>query len=630
MKKPKKNLSASEASKIVSQPDEKKGIAFAKLFSIQNIIIITIAFIGYGSSLINDYALDDFIVLVKNKYVQSGFAGIGKILSQDTFAGMTEGNIMVLAGGRYRPLSLVTFAIEHQLFGNSPFLSHFINVLLYAFTGLVLFSLLKKILPGKNSFALSVTLLFMVMPIHSEAIINIKGRDDILCFLFLLMSIKSLFNYLQSEKITQLSLSLLFYFLSLMSKETAVTFVAIIPLTLYFFSAQSILKILKTTVPYLLFTMFFIGLRYAATKDNNGTISNDLFNNPFILMTASQHYATVFFSWLIYLQLTFLPIHLSYDYNFNQIPATDFSDWLVLFSIALHVALIAIAMLLLKRKSLYAFGILFYFITFSILSNLIINIGAPIAERFMYIPSLGICIVVVKLFYDVAAIISKSNESKALLYGGYGLLSVIILLGVCRTTLRGFDWKDNHTLFIADVKSVPNNSKANLNAGLAYTEIAQNLKSPAKEQTLDSAKKYLLRGIKIYPQFLDGYINMGVVYNWVGNYDSAEVWWNRARAINPGSNLLTTYDKVLANYYLQRGLKKGTEKNYSDCIVELLHAYKYDSLNTEITYNLGGVYFTINDFANAKLYWEKTMQINPANQQAASGLQALNQRMKQQ
>src|SRR4051812_35398161 len=81
------------------------------------IFIAAVAIISFGLSVMNGYALDDFIVLVQNTFVQKGIPGIWNILSKDSFAGMSGVNVMVLAGGRYRPLSLVTFAIEHQLWG---------------------------------------------------------------------------------------------------------------------------------------------------------------------------------------------------------------------------------------------------------------------------------------------------------------------------------------------------------------------------------------------------------------------------------------------------------------------------------------------------------------------------------
>lgn len=624
MKKPDKKA-ISNPSKTFSKP--KAGINAAPLFSIKNSIIIAVALLSYGAALFNDYALDDFIVLVKNRFVQNGFAGIGGIMGNDTFAGMTESNLMVLSGGRYRPLSLVTFAIEHQLWGNSPFLSHLINVLLYAFTGVVLYRLLKSIFAKQEPFAFFTTLLFIALPVHSEAVINIKGRDDILCFLFFLLAMQYIFKLLQTQKITDALLAYLFFFLSLLSKETAVTFIAIVPLTLYFFTTISIKETINRTFPFMALAGLFLLMRYVATMHNNGTISEDIFNNPFVNMSFEQHYATVFLLWLIYLKLIIYPLQLSYDYNFNQIHATGFTDVPVLISLIVHTAILLIALLLLKRKSVYAYGILFYLFTFSIVSNLFFNIGAPLAERFMYIPSLGICMLVIQLCYDGYAYLSNNMEIAVLKKSCYAVAGILVLLSCYRNALRCLDWKDNNTLFIADVKSVPNNAKAHLNAGIAYIDLAGKLEMPKKQVPLDSAKTHLLKGISIYPQFIDGYLNMGVIYNWENNFDSAEIWWNRARLIKPDNSSLMQYDKVLANHYYQSGLKKATNKKYDECIADFLKAYQYDSLNADICYNMGGVYFTVNDFANAKRYWEKTLQINPSNQQAAGGLQAANQKL---
>lgn len=624
MKKPYKKIPATA---IPKQQLTNNNSSPLLSFTPKVFLIIAITLISYGAALFNDYALDDFIVLVKNRFVQNGFAGIGGIMGNDTFAGMTESNLMVLSGGRYRPLSLVTFAIEHQLWGNNPFLSHLINVLLYAFTGVVLYQFLKKIFVGNEASAFFTTLFFIALPIHSEGIINIKGRDDILCFLFFLLAMLYLFKHVSSKKLSDSLLAFLYFFLSLLSKETAVTFIAIIPLTLYFFTGVSIAENLKKTIPFILLVVLFLIMRYVATMHNNGTISEDLFNNPFVRMGVAQHYATVFLSWLIYLKLIFYPLQLSYDYNFNQINATGFTDTLVIVSVIIHVAMLVCAMLLFKRKSVYAYGILFYFITFSIVSNLFFNIGAPLAERFMYIPSLGICIVIIQLCYDGIKMLSQHIDNSILKKVCYALAAVIIVASCYRNILRSFDWKDNNTLFIADVKSVPNNAKAQLNAGLGYIDLAKNLESPLKEIQLDSAKIHLLKGITIYPEFLDGYLNMGVIYNWQNNFDSAEVWWNRAREKNAESPTLKQYDKVLAVHFYQEGLKKATAKNFNACLTDFLKAYQYDSLNEDICYNMGGVYFTINDFNNAKIYWQKTLQINPSNQQAVSGLQAADQRM---
>jgi hypothetical protein len=178
---------------------------------------------------------------------------------------MTAANVMVLSGGRFRPLSLVTFAIEHQLWGNLAYMSHLINVTIYAITGVLLYTLLRKLLVlGKSTKAelirtqaAFITLLFIVLPSHSEPVINIKGRDDLLCLLFFILAVFQLLKYIQSKSKLPLFYSGLFYFLSLLSKETALTFVLVFPLILYFFTHAEKNKKYRSTTIYFLLAFFF-------------------------------------------------------------------------------------------------------------------------------------------------------------------------------------------------------------------------------------------------------------------------------------------------------------------------------------------------------------------------------------
>src|SRR5947207_2851199 len=106
-------------------------------------ILLAVAFAFYFNSLFNEYAFDDYTYVVENSYVQQGFKGVGKLFASDALEGFLVGKGALpneLSGGRYRPLSLVTFAIEKQLFGNSPLLSHSINVILYVLTAIFIFN----------------------------------------------------------------------------------------------------------------------------------------------------------------------------------------------------------------------------------------------------------------------------------------------------------------------------------------------------------------------------------------------------------------------------------------------------------------------------------------------------------
>ncbi len=96
-------------------------------FKNQAIIICIVAFALYCNSIMNEFALDDGIVIIKNEYVQKGFGGIKKIMTTDAYDSFyRQMNAKdQLSGGRYRPLSIVTFAIEHSLFGENWQVRHF-------------------------------------------------------------------------------------------------------------------------------------------------------------------------------------------------------------------------------------------------------------------------------------------------------------------------------------------------------------------------------------------------------------------------------------------------------------------------------------------------------------------------
>src|SRR6202000_1970827 len=104
----------------------------------------------------HEYVLDDNYAISRNQFVQQGLSGIPKIMTVD-FWYFNNQNL-----GYYRPLSLITFAIENEFFGNNPHVSHFDNALLYGLTGFTLFLFLLQLLPKKHpALAFLIGLIFM-------------------------------------------------------------------------------------------------------------------------------------------------------------------------------------------------------------------------------------------------------------------------------------------------------------------------------------------------------------------------------------------------------------------------------------------------------------------------------------
>ena len=97
----------------------------------------------------------------------------------------------LVQGNRYRPLSLVTFAIEYGVFNKmKPGVSHVINISLYILSCIFILRTFQLLMPDKKSLmgwfdiGFAASLLYLVHPIHVEAVANIKGRDEIMAMLF--------------------------------------------------------------------------------------------------------------------------------------------------------------------------------------------------------------------------------------------------------------------------------------------------------------------------------------------------------------------------------------------------------------------------------------------------------------
>lgn len=143
-------------------------------------LIFLFGFMLYANTFQHEFVLDDAIVFSENNFTKAGINGWRGIFSKDTFYGFfqQDGKEQLVAGGRYRPFSLATFALEVSLFGVQPTSGHIINALLYGILGIILFKCLV-LLRIEGGLALAITLLFMSHPLHTEVVANIKGRDEI-------------------------------------------------------------------------------------------------------------------------------------------------------------------------------------------------------------------------------------------------------------------------------------------------------------------------------------------------------------------------------------------------------------------------------------------------------------------
>lgn len=184
------------------------------------LIILLVAFGLYANTLTHDYNFDDeFVVL--NPQVQQGFDGIIEIFSSRYFSSedQTYG---------YRPIAKSTFAIEYTIFNQNASVSHFINVLLYAFTGMFMFYFLVKHFQYFSAFAaIIIVLLFIAHPLHTEVVSSLKNREEILSFLFGLAGVHGVLTFINKSKFWWLLAAFLMFVLSILSKESGVLFLGL-------------------------------------------------------------------------------------------------------------------------------------------------------------------------------------------------------------------------------------------------------------------------------------------------------------------------------------------------------------------------------------------------------------------
>lgn len=507
----------------------------------QPLIICLLAFLIYSNSLFLGYALDDRLVITENKFTQAGLKGLKDIFTTDSFVGFFSKQKTLLEGGRYRPLSIATFAIEKSIFGKSPFISHLINVLMYMLTCLLIFAIFKMILVnGKNrlwyaSLPFLIAIIYTVHPLHTEVVTNIKGRDELLSFLGALFALYFILKYVRTEKLPMLLYAFCSYTLAMLSKENAITFLAVIPLTLFFFTKAKPLHYFFSISVMLFSLIFFFFLRYNALGFvfSNHFVSTELLNNPFLEASASRKLATIILTWGIYLKLLFIPHPLTHDYYPKQIALVGFSDIRVIITILIVVFVTVYALYKLRKKDVVSYGIIFFIITFSISSNLLINLGTFMNERFMYVSSLGFALIAAYLLDKLSVKLNnKKPQSKLILFVFFAIMTVFSV----KTFARNFAWKDDYTLFTTDVKTSVNSAKCNVSAGGQTLEKMDMVKDEnVRQQMLGDAIRYLQKGVEIHPKYVQGWLLFGNACLKNKDYPNALECYKNALRISPGA-----------------------------------------------------------------------------------------------
>ncbi|MEE9373816.1 MAG: hypothetical protein V3V00_12255 [Saprospiraceae bacterium] len=475
------------------------------LFDRKVLFIVATIIIGiiYGQTYSFDYVLDDKIVFTENSYVQKGISGIADLLTSESFEGYFGSQQNLLPGARYRPLSLVTYAIEHQFLRTNSKWSHLINAILYLCCIMLIFNTLRycfgPIIQNKIvMFSAIGSFIFMIHPIHVEAIANVKGRDEILILMFSLWALFYSFKYVDTSKIKYIFLSATAFFMALLSKENALTFLAVIPMSLLLLRSLDLKKWLVVSTFLIVPTLLYMGMRYNAVGYILGmTQATDIMNNPFIGMSLDNKYATIAHTLLLYLKLSIFPHPLTHDYYPYHIPIMTWSNIASIVSVIIHFGMGFLAIFTWKKQRVLAWSIFFYLLTLSIVSNLFLGVGTFMNERFLFVSSLGSSVF---MAYCLMQMIAHKNRN--VVYSGYFLILLLSVFYIGKSIQRVPDWENGFTLNSSAVKVSKNSARANLFMGTSYfTRYQKEQKLAEKQANLRQAEYYISRSFEILPTY---------------------------------------------------------------------------------------------------------------------------------
>jgi Tfp pilus assembly protein PilF len=337
------------------------------------------------------------------------------------------------------------------------------------------------------------------------------------------------------------------------------------------------------------------------------------------------------------------PHPLTYDYSYNQIPAATFASAAVLLGFVTAVALAYFSFKGLLKKSPLAFGVLIFCATLAPALAFVFLRGGIFAERFLYAPSLGFCIVTVWLIGTKINFSNSKFDKTPTYLLPLATYLVLLFLYSFKTITRNPVWHDNMTLFSTDVNTSSNSCQVRRHYGSELINTGISKKDPKEKiEWFNKGKEQLVEALRINPHFGDAFFKLGVAYQTVNyNTDSAIYYYTRAIQEAPGyaisyNNMGILYESLgkqeLASYYYNKavevnpyfpdGLKNSANHKKktgldvrmfptSNNLDSLENATPENKRDFQFYYKLGTDYASKGDYANAARCLDKSTQLNP-------------------
>lgn len=482
-----------------------QGTAFVPNLHRQILVLLVLTALVYGNSLFNGFTMDDELYILRNPQV-----------TQHSLKLLFHPNV---ASNVFRPATFATLSLNWILAGYRPFGYHLLNLVLHAGVVLLLLLVLRNLLrrlPQGEFVSFAAALLFVVHPIHTEAVSSVVGRSELLAAGFLLAA---WLLHLRDWPV----LSLASFAMALLSKESAVCLLPLI------FAGDFATGKWKTGWRYAgvaVLTAVYVAILWKVQGGHFGTGSVAVLDNPLTMLPAGLRILNaVRIAWK-YVGLLLFPATLSCDYSYNQIPL--FANLRHLLFPVLAAAGVAGLWVwaIVKRSPGFVVAGAIYFAGFAITSNIVTRTGTIFGERLAYLPSAGFCLLVAVAL----AWVLQLKRAAAL-----AILALTVATFGVRAVVRNRDWRDNDSLYLAAADAVPNSAKMRTFRGIIFL----------RRNQLDRSRSDLQAALQITPDYPDAIEAMGLLELRAGNQQAALSYLQQALQISGPADF--DYDYRAAN-----------------------------------------------------------------------------------
>jgi hypothetical protein len=455
------------------------------------VLILALTLGIYGYSLAGKFVFDDRNI-TENWELLSQKENLGQVATIPYWN---------LESGLYRPTTALSFSLNIIALGGSAFSFHAVNILLYAFVCFLIFIFFESILKDR-ALALLGSLLFLILPIHSEVVANISGRGEILALMFSLLALIEV----SKEKVNFWLLGL-WTVLAIGSKEVAIALLPLILVVIYIKEPGDLLKTLKNnflniSAPIIAVCIYLVARFFVLGPEHFLGVSTSFIENPLMFTDPLSRIATSLKILWMYFSKTFVPVNLCSDYSFNQIPVLpSFLNYGSLLGFLLILVPVGLIILLRRNKAVLLSSSIFLF-SFLPVSNIAFPTGTIAGERLFFFPSLGICL--------LAALLLSKLQAKL----GSKVLWIFLMVGMIYSGVafqRAKTWTTEEKLFVSAGKCAPSSVLSQSNLGATYL----------LEGNLPKAKEKLEYAKNITPMYSKGINNLGLVYFHLGQNEKA-------------------------------------------------------------------------------------------------------------